>query len=494
MNKKLAAIISGALVIALLAGTLVFLVLNPMSAGEGTSGDNTEKIQLINESSANLERLKVTNPDDEYTIEKLGDDSYGVKAVEGFKQRSNTVTTTLHAISGLAANSVVAEECDDLGQYGLAEPTTFFEAKYTDGKTYSFSVGNIAPDGITQYVVETGKNTVYAVSSSELSYLGYDRFQYLDLTVVPAVLDEEGEEIQAILNYVEINRPDLDKPIIFDDSAVTAITQQSITSSMHMLSPIDGMMSLTAIQNTILPIFNMSARSIVAVNPTEEDLGKYGLLEPSSSIQVDYNDDATLKIYTGYGIDQNGQITDDPSKAVSYYAMRETMDIIFVLNTAQVPWRTITADDYISSVLALPYIGDVSSVTVDFGDTQYDLGITHIEVPAEDPAEEPTEEQSFTLNGQDAVEESARDFYVLLLTTAVQGLNKNAPTVEPSLTITYHLINGKSMRIDVYVEPDLTTILSLDGNNAYVGRSGYVEKVRREVENLAQGKDVDGNW
>ena len=135
-----------------------------------------------------------------------------------------------------------------------------------------------------------------------------------------------------------------------------------------MLSPIDGMMSTTAIQNMILPMFNMSAKNIVAVNPTEEELGSFGLIEPSSTIQVDYNDNATLKLMTGYGIDANGQITDDPSKAVSYYAMRESMDKVFVLNTAQVPWRTATADDFISPMLALPYIGDLSSVVVDFGE------------------------------------------------------------------------------------------------------------------------------
>ena len=50
------------------------------------------------------------------------------------------------------------------------------------------------------------------------------------------------------------------------------------------------------------------------------------------------------------------------------------------------------------------------------------------------------------------------------------------------------------MVVKVYVAEDTTTTVTLNDQTAFVGRSGFVNKVARESQNLAAGKAVDTEW
>ena len=99
------------------------------------------------------------------------------------------------------------------------------------------------------------------------------------------------------------------------------------------------------------------------------------------------------------------------------------------------------------------------------------------------------------MDGAATDEDMSRKFYQLLLSTGIQDVNLTERELSsPSMSITYHMLDGTSDRIDFYVLEDLTTIVSLNGNNAYIGRSGLVDKVGKELSNLLSGEAVETDW
>ena len=99
-----------------------------------------------------------------------------------------------------------------------------------------------------------------------------------------------------------------------------------------------------------------------------------------------------------------------------------------------------------------------------------------------------------TLNGKDANMDDVRSYMQLVMLTSVQDVSTVKPTGTPKLTMTYHYRSGQTVVVKVYVAEDTTTIVTLNDQTAFVGRSGFVNKVAKESQNLAAGKTVDTEW
>ena len=168
--------------------------------------------------------------------------------------------------------------------------------------------------------------------------------------------------------------------------------------------------------------------------------------------------------------------------------MKEGTNLIYVVASSSMSWVTVQPKDLLSTIAVLPYIMDVESLKLTLDGKDYVIGITKVST------EEETDELEFTLNGKKAKEDPCKKFYQLLLSTAIQDINTEQPDGNPVMSVTYQYRDGRSEKLDFYVQKDLSTIVSLNGNMAYKGRSGLIDKVRKEVVNLQNGDAVDTDW
>ena len=489
MSKKIAAIVAGGLVIALLVSALVFLKMNPSEASPSSSGE-IDSISLIEEDSASLKTAKIKNPLDEYTIEKTSDNQWGIKALDGFAQESYKFSSTVVELSSISASEIIAENSGDLGQFGLEEPSAQLEVNFEKGNAYSLLIGNDTPDGTGKYVAKAGENTVYMVASSLLSSVNYTRYDYLNLTIVEQETDQDGKTVVPTITSFRISRSALEKPIVFETVRYDYDTE-NVASTLRMTSPVDGLLNETAADKYISSVWGMQALRAVALNPSAEEMKQYGLHAPSSVLEIWY-EDQKLPLKTGYGIDENGNTVSDADFAVSYYIMRDGLDEVFEISADLVLWTRVQAKDLLSSSVALPYVTDVKSIDVTLGQETHRVEITAATADSASSGEEAS--RSYTLDGKAVDAQQGGRFYSLLLDTGVQDINQKNPTGAAKASVVFHMISGKDIRIEFFVEPDLSTIVSLNGNNAYKGRSGYIEKITRELDNLAKGNDVDTTW
>lgn len=493
MSKKIKTIIwSSIALVVLIAVTLVLVFTAPNEEKDTGSDVSVKSISLIKEERTNLESLYIKNELDEYTIELVGEEMWRVRDTMDFKQTSYMYDETVTGISTFSAIEEIEENCDDLSRYGLSDPKLTFEVKYKNGNSYAFNVGLPTADRTYYFLNKKGENTVYTVTASSISNLMRTRYSYLDATILEG-FDEEDPDAVPTINRVEITRPDLKTPIVIDKATEGELGDTLIQQSyLVMREPQFALLAESKTETVIYDNFGLSAAGIVKAKPTEEDLKKYGFAEPTARFSMTYNDNSTVVLTLGYGFNAEDGFDEEKktpaSKIDTYFLMREGVNQIYTVSADKIAWKDTLPRDLIASSIILPNIVDIEGFGVTAGGKQYDIAF--------DPGEDVSDSSKYeaTLNGKDVDMEQARQYLQLMMLTSAQDVYDTIPTGDPQITLVYRYRDGHTSTVKVFVSEDNTTILTLNDKTAFVGRSGFVNKVIKESEKLEAGKPLDIEW
>lgn len=495
MSKKKQAIIIGSIVICVLVAALLVLLFLPKedTIDQIQSEINEDMTTLIDENADDLVNLKITNESGEYEIEKLDDGTWGIAEFNGLPQVTSTFTEVKNRVSSLSATKTVIENAQDVEQYGLKDPEVKFEADFGDGKTYTISLGLETTDGLYCYGQIEGDPNVYAISAGAKDVLSKSKFDFLDTSVIPQY-ENQSEDTSPNISYLSIERPDLDKPIVLEvppeDISFTT------TDPLVMTSPVEIMIDIMALQDQFYNAFGLTADSVVAARPDEAELAEYGFDAPSSTLTITYGPDEekkTIKAMTGKALDADGNVIEGDKTPYYYYMMTQDSELVYLVPTTYITWDTMQAKDLLSTMVTLPYIGDVESVDVTLDGEKHTLQVFQEQEETED-SDQPRTIFSFTLDGKEVDSTESKQFYQVLLASSVRDVNEQEVTQEPDMIIVYHMLDGKEDTLEYYLLDDMTLIISFNGSPAFVGRSGYIEKVKKEFTNLQEGKDVITDW
>ncbi len=496
MSKKVQAIIAGSIVIVLLAAAIAALVLTQKSESTDKQSPSSvdELITLIEGAAGELEYVNVKNDKDEYKIELLGEKKWGIKALDGFTQIDKLYNDTVSSVSFAYASQIVEEDCTDLAKFGLDAPALVTEIKFKGKDVFKFTLGDISPDGYSRYLIKTGEKTVYAVATSTFSSLLQAKFDYLDKSLIPALeVGEDGKPVAPTLDYFKISRPDMEKPLILEKYKPGELTENAISSTgLKMTGPVNAMANETKVQNDIFSLFGLTATGIEVLNPTAEDLTKYGFDAPTSVLEMTYNETSSIKITTGNGIEckheEGEDLTGHKHQITHYYVMREGTNIVYTLTKDIVNWMEMQPKNFLSSIAVLAPILDLDSVVFKAGNEEYKIDY----IKATDKTD--TKAITAKLNGKKVDVDGSKKLLQLFYSTSIQDVNTIIPNIPPAALVKYNYTNGKTDIVEFFVLEDRSTIISLNGNNAYSGRSGYVDKMIKEVKNLVEGKSISTDW
>lgn len=507
MSKKIkSAIIGGAVLLVLIAAVLV-LVFMPQSTDDDTATSSNDLIKIIEEDYKTVKSVEVTNKLGSYTIEKTGDGEWGIPDLKGLNEVGG-YSNMMSSISSSYATSIVAEDCDNLSLYGLASPQMKMTVTYENGNVYKLEIGDM-PNASTAYTKLEGDKTVYQLAKTKFDQFNKTALDFLDKTVIAtpntvAAATATGQTVAADVTSVSITRADLEYPLQFRQYSDEELESGTIVGvNLRMSAPVVADLREQGTTTYLLNNFGITASEVAVIHPTDEQKTEYGFDEPSSVYEVTYNDTSdenseetvskSARIVTGNGIQCSHEEGEDLSGHThgieDYYVMVDGNDVIFVVPAESMLWLTVQAKDVISPIVAITPILNMYSVDLTFDGANYKIDYARDE-------EDPEDVNAFvaTVNGKEVDLEMAKKLLQILYIPYATDIVTEGYDGTPDLSFTYNLTNGGTTTVDIYVTDDRTTIIAVDGVKLFKGRAGFVEKVKKELNNLLNGNTVIVDW
>lgn len=334
-QKKQLLWISTGVVVVLLAILALFLYF-----GIGEASVESEQIQFIDQNELPT-NVKITNQASEYEIVPNGQNEDGetLWSVAGYEQIPQYELRTSQPVEQMM--ELYAEKIftpvDDLSSYGLDKPVATVVASYPDGSSKTLKLGSENPDGMGRYAQLDDQQDIALISASDAEVYMQTPDDYVDLTLVPYVetTDDNGNELPGVESCT-LMRCDLPEPIQMnqgDDKKLQITSPQGMQLSEE---------NQTLMENSIS---SLTAQSVESVNPSEQELSDYGLVQPT--VEVDYKingEEYTLLIGNISKITET-VTEEDVSSSVpenEYYVMVSGRPVVYSVMESSLPWITVS--------------------------------------------------------------------------------------------------------------------------------------------------------
>lgn len=186
-------------------------------------------------------------------------------------------------ISNLLADKIVVEEAEDLDEYGLDKPTLVVTVTSDDNTKVELTIGDSLGVGSGYYAKLADKNTVYAVSEGIYSAFNHTQTEMISIEEFPVITTTNITNISVTKDNNPIFKAD------YDQSAADA----GEYNAWNISKP------YKTIQKGNPTNFDSYFESYSSVSLSEcvdykgSDLSKYGLDNPSATIDLSYYTETT---------------------------------------------------------------------------------------------------------------------------------------------------------------------------------------------------------
>lgn len=288
MNKRTGKLI--ALLAVLAVAVAAYFVASAIAKREQNRNDTPDetKISIIDKETTDLVSVTVKATGSDYTVGQ-SDGKYTLKDDADFPLDQDRAKDIAAAVTSVSADRKVADTGADSSEYGLDSPLYTVTAKYSGGAEMTFRIGSYNRHTDSYYMSIAGEDTVYLVSKTMTSPLGYTM---KDL-IVNETLTEPDEKFDALTGI----------KVAFSDGTgfrYSLVSDESEDAEdTWALSLLDG----TAIKGDFSKeaealydaLFGYKPTDWVAYGvKTDEQLKEYGLDAPYAEITVYYNDTVVI--------------------------------------------------------------------------------------------------------------------------------------------------------------------------------------------------------
>ncbi|MFA9379921.1 MAG: DUF4340 domain-containing protein [Acetanaerobacterium sp.] len=487
MSKRTISLLVGLAVIVLLGGALAFLLLNDGGADDTSSVSSALPAEYLitGKSADDIKTIDITNETGSYTVAK-GADSYVIASYlspetgetvsigSGTKFLDTAIESLAEGLFTATVTDTIEGGADDLALYGLTAPTASIAVHYQDGTSYSFDIGNEAPDGKSYYVFDSAKKEVCLIKKSDLSRSVNAKEAYADLTLTP--VQEEGAEPPVIDSFVLGGSFRAEEIVLESEPTDDTSEYSSIINSGYLVTiPKKKTASASTIGDITEVLWSASATSTVYLDPTPEQLAATGLASPYSTLSLTY-EGKTITLSLGSKTEDGG-----------YYCTTSLNTPVFTVSADLVPWVEYTPFNLYDKFACIPNINDVSAVTVEFGGKSHRFEVGH----GEDDA------VLATYDGKDLPEDAFKAYYQLLISAMGEyEATEVAEDAPIQLKYTYEFVN--QARADSVVEfvtlSDRQCAIISNGDLSFSIRSKYVDKVKADLDKVLAGEKIIVDW
>lgn len=494
MKKQIRNLIIGLVIVAVLAGVLLVVIKLPESEEESSSSSissaSSTSISLLSLSLSDIQTVEVKNTE-EYVLVREPDteNEWIIEDLKGLPKVKNSYAMLALAMCSLNAQKVIDENPSDLAQFGLAEPASTVTAVMKDGSRHTVEVGNEAPGGNGYtYLKMAGEPTVYVVNSSDVKRMLQVRADYISKELYTL---EDTSTTPSIVNctFSGTSRSEEMKIEVMSEEASSSTNNAQVGYSNYLITaPKTRDTSTQVFSDVADTVFSTVATDIVAYNVTQEQKAEYGLDTPYTTLQMTYTEgENTYTLdYKASEMDANGE----------FYLMVGDVPVIYrayINSDATNNWHNIQYATMASRLFILPYINDLSAVTVTTPEGSYRFELTLVDAGTDD------EKLNIHYNGKALTEKTFKKFYQVIIGPTTEQLVDGVEDLEltsPLLTCTYEYVDSSREKDEVsfYKGPTRQVYVAVNGEVEFTTRDAFIDKVYGDIPKILNNEEVTTDW
>lgn len=449
-----------------------------ISAGIVTLTDdipaNLKKIDIANESgqfeiSVYTPTEKTTNAsgEEEEQTEKT---EYTLKGFEDADIESGQLASIGTAVSTMTSTQIVDIKGENLHEYGFDKPRATVKAEFLDGKKYEVKVANQAPGGTGTYVMVNDDPAVYLVADDKVSSFFFNPLSIISTSITDSASTEETNTVKSLT----LSGTNFKEKMVFVPN-----DDQTNAAYYKMTQPMERPVNVEKGSGIIGSVRNLIGESVVAFNPTKEQMKKYGLDKPYAAITAEYKD-------TTYHLSAAKPNDDD---IVTLYSKEK--DTIYTIALERVPWVTTSYDEMVYEYVLRPNLDAVKAIDVTADGKKYTFAV---DKTTKKDAEGNETSQTTAKYGKLTMDAGYFDTYFTNLVSAQRGgtFQGDATSKTSKLSVTFQYNTDK--------EPDTITYYAGDSRKYMYTQNGiedgfvydtYISKIIEDTKQIIQNKKVD---
>ena len=397
---------------------------------------------------------------------------YRMKELPDASMERSSVESMFNQVSSLKGVELVAEDVQDLAQYGLDKPVAQIDVTMKDGTHRTFLLGNDLT-GITQsYLMEQGSSRVVTIwtSASDWFRKAPDQFFRAALT---ALSSDEG------LKSLRIEKPDVTVEIRQKDLTVETLTY----ADWGMVSPWNVDCEYEKVLEWMSVVSAVKA-SGYAGSLSNDGAAAYGLETPSMRITAIDPSGITLDINVGA---QN--------EDKKYYVNEIGADAVVLVDAALLNFASTQPITLISRFINLYRLDNINGYTLKV-DGQPDHKFTVTRVRAQDENGQPKTnsegnpvyDETFFVDGTEIPDTYFKRFYQIVIASQIDGAaTQGAQSETPVVEVIYHLLNGTNKSIKYMPYNRDFYLIDLDGARMFTLRQESVQPIIDRLADLLSG-------
>ncbi len=457
----------------LLAGAYTYIKMYPPGATKGTAGAPPAQplITAVSLSANQLVKIDLKSKSGTLTLLKKGSD-WGVDYPYPIELAPIPLYGVVSNFTNLAADQVIAENPQDLTQYGLAAPEVTAVATLKDGTTQRYFLGEKTPTGTGYYFKAEADPRVFLIT-----LVDGERFK-------SSLIDLREREIKMIdtqnLNHFKLARLGKKTIEIIPNDQMKGADGQFQLSNLQMTQPyqtarqvsgdqfkkvVEGLAGLTSIQE------------FIDDNPA--NLGKYGLQPAQAELTVG---DGATTFRLLIGKKQNEQ---------NFYCKLADSPTVFTVAKSSLTFLDLKPFDLVDKFAYIVNIDDVARIKLEAGGKVHLINIEHQIKQGGKRDQANAKELKIRVDGKSIAEKPFKKYYQSLIGLMVEAEN-DWPVLngKPDLVTTYYLTQGTQREVEVKYIPynqDFYTVVR-NGRSEFVIAKDQVQQMLQNLDKLIQGK------
>lgn len=444
---------------------------NSVNSGEEQTTDN---LALSAIDTANLSSLHYIAQDADLTL-VLEDGVWKSEKDPKRPIKQDNVTSMVNLIGEIKADRLVSENPEDLGEYGLSEPTATLQATQKDGTSLTLQIGKEAIGGIGYYARINEDNKVYLLNSKYATGLKYSDTDMTNIEAGPIITAQN-------IRHIEIdNRDTADFELLFSQGNELDYSGTGMYPWVLLKPYEEGYtVDLTKV-NDVLPNYS-SFNFTSCVNYDSKDLSSYGLADPLASIYVQYYetntktlpkpevDPTTGKQITGKSVNEDKDFkiyVGNMDEAGDYFVKTEGSNAVYTMSSATVnKMLQVNAFNLLNTFVAIPNIDSVDKINIEIEGKLYTMEIKR--TAGKNAKGEEVTSAAYYYNGNATDEDTFKTVYKSMTAANYDSEIKADVTAggqQPFMTISYHIF-GKNKTITASYLPYDDSFYLVDTGNA----------------------------
>lgn len=499
LNKNTKILIFSALGLLILGAVTALLLLFPGNNKEAENEtEETEEavdtsLIFTDKIAKDIAFIKITNPDDTYTIEALDGNQtaetplFTVSEAKSAPVNTAQMDNTTKYISSITAKQLIEENAQDMEKYGLKDTAANAVVSFTDGTEVGLNIGIEAPTGSATYICRAGSNDVYIASTYLVSYLLKTRYAYVDTKVMV----DYDSETQPVISRITVKKPDEEDVVI---EALPPAEEGEIAKTFNthkFTSPFNIEIEQTKGQSLVYGLYGLTALEAVWVGLEEKDYSLSGLDNPSCEVEMQVGG-KTYTLTLGLPVvaeNENEDGVTERSLKGYYGVFSEVPDVLYIFPPSALPWLYIDYESIMSGLFMLPYIYSVSDVIVETNDA--DIGTLNFKIVGDE------DEYKFYLDGKEITDQSRfKTLYQFLIGASAETLYTEEATLPMIARYTYKYKDTalKDDVVEFYESDDRKIIIYVNGEPLFKCRALYTARLMQNLEAFLNGGELSVNW